>query len=410
MDLLKHVTPKSLSSFVGNKMTISNINKLLNQVKNKQAPVKNIICIMGPDGCGKTILSNLFLQKYDFQVLEIGKDILTNDNIKTMISNFTNNTTIEHYLCKKQKIVYIDDIDILLSIDRNIVSKITTFNKILKAKGICILVTCNSGIDRKLFTESEAEVFKLTYPSYKDSFSFIMHMFDAANIEYNLDHLLLVVNKHKGNIRESVLNLQNTQTDLEIKGVERTFKDMNQFEIAKSILNNVHTVEELDYLIKGDIGNVPYILYENYPSEIDANYKTNNILDLYLKINNSFIDAVSFEEHAYASLDWSMVQYSNILRVKPFQCQLNDIEHKATLKNVPYRFSQMRSKSSHKKILAKKVRNASTHLQTSENSMMVAADAFARNNSNQKETKNTLINNNLQEVTCLMTTYEKYFV
>ena len=406
MDLLQHVTPSNLSSFVGNKMTISTISKLLNQFKNKQAPSKNIICIMGPDGCGKTTLCNLLLQKYEFQVLEVGKDILTNDNIKTMIDNFTNNKTIQQYLCNKQKIVFIDDIDVLLSIDRNIVSKITTFNKILKIKGICILVTCNSSIDRKLFTDNEAEVIKLTYPSCKDSFSFIMHRFDIENIEYNMEHLLLVVNKHKGNIRESVLNLENTNTDLEIKGTERTFKDMNQFDIAKSLLSNSHTTDELDYLVKGDIGNLPYILYENYPNEIDANYKATNILDSYLKINECFIDAISFEEHAYASLNWNMIQYSNILRVKSFQWQVNNLERKATLKNVQYRFSQMRSKSSHKKILAKKVKTASSRLQTSENNMIVAADTFARNSLKQKEAKNPL----LQEASCLMTTYEKYFV
>jgi energy-coupling factor transporter ATP-binding protein EcfA2 len=409
MDLLKHVTPNNISSFVGNKVTISNINKLISKVKNKQEITKNIICIMGPDGCGKTTLSTLLLQKYNFQVLEIGKDILTNDNIKTMIDNFTNNTTIEHYLCKKQKIVFIDDLDILQCVDRNIVSKITTFNKTLKAKGICILVTCNSNNDKKIFTDNEAELFKLTYPAYKDSFSFIMNRFDAANIEYDLEHLLLVVNKHKGNIRESVLNLHNTQNDLEVKGTERTFKDLNQFEVAKSILSNTNTVAELDYLMKGDIGNLPFILYENYPIELDGNYKTSNILDLYLKINECFVDAVSFEEHAYSSLDWSAVQYSNILRVKPFQCQLNNLERKATSKNVTYRFSQMRSKISHKKILAKKVKSASNHLQTSENSMILAADAFARHQSNENEIKKTLIHNNIQEVTCLMTAYQKYF-
>lgn len=411
MDILQHITPTCISNFVGNRMLVTNINKWLQQAVNKANMTKNILCIMGPDGSGKTILSTLLLKKHDFHVLEIGKDVLTNDNIKTSIDNFTNNTTIEHYIFKRQKIIFIDDLDILMCIDRNIVSKIIAFNKVLKQKKICLVATCNSNIDKKLFSENDAEYFRLTYPSCKDSFSYIMHILDEKQIEYDMEHLLQVVNKHKGNIRESVLNLQNTETDLHSKSLERAFKDMNHFEMAKSILSKKSTTTEIDHLVKGDIGNLPYIIYENLPTELDANYKSCNIIDAYLNVNSYFIDAVAFDEHAYSSLDWSLLQYSNTLRTKSITSVLDSCDLKVAHKNLTYKFSQLRSKSSHKKILGKKTKTTSQQMQTSERTLLVAADTLARNETNKtsKQTKSSG-RNNTQEMTCLISTYEKYFV
>jgi DNA polymerase III delta prime subunit len=411
MELLQQITPRDLTSFVGNKMVVSTISKYIQQVKGRKdaGMTKNIMCLLGPDGCGKTTLCSLLLQKYDFQVLEIGKDILTNDNIKTMIENFTNNTTIEHYMLKKQKIVFIDDIDLLLCIDRNLVSKITSCNKILKKKGICVLVTCNSNIDKKLFSETEAEMFRLSYPSCKDAFSYIMHRFDAQGTDYDMEQLLQVVSKHKGNIRESVLNLHNSKVDLECKVLERAFKDMNQFEMAKCILGKSNTCKELDHLVKGDVGNLPYIVYENLPAEVDANYKTNDLLDMYLEVNKHFSDAVSFDEHAYTCMDWGLLHYANILRVKSVFCNLDKLEPKATKKNVTYKFSQMRSKASHKRILGKKVKVASHALQASEKNLMVATDTLLRNSIGSSGSAKPTNKSSLQDMTCFISTYEKYF-
>jgi GTPase SAR1 family protein len=369
---------------------------------------KNIICIMGPDGSGKTILCNLLLKKYDFQVLEIGKDILTNDNIKTMIDNFANNTTIEHYLFKKRKIVFIDDLDVLLCVDRNLLSKISSINKILKKKKISVLITCNSGIDKKLFTDTEAEVFKLTYPSCKDSFSYIMNKLDDASVDYDMEHLLEVVTKFKGNIRESVLNINNSTAELESISVERSFKDMNNFEVAKHILSNSSSCKEIDHLIRGDVGNLPYILYENLPIELDANYKTKDMLDIYMKVNSHFVDAVEFDEHAYASVDWCLLQYANVCRTKSICSILQGLEQKANQKNLTYKFSQMRSKSSHKKILGKKVKVASQTMQSSENSLIVATDALVRSGILGSLSKRKQ-KDEMQDLTCLVSTYEKYF-
>ena len=413
MEILEKISPKNISNFAGNKVVINNITKILQSFKTQTSISKNILCITGPDGSGKTTLCRLLFNKVDFEILQIGKDVLTNDNIKTIIENFANNTTIEHYILKKQKLVFIDDVDILLCIDRNLVSKILTLNNILKKKKVSIIVTYNCNVDKKLFADTEAEYFKISYPSCKDTFSYLMHKFDIEGIDYDMDKLLEITTKHKGNVRETVLNLHNTVEDLQHKSIERAFKDMNQFEVAKSILGQRNTSTEINSLCKGDVGNLPYILYENLPLELETNYKTPDLLETYLRVNNHFVDATTLEDHAYACLDWGILHYANILRTSSVHYSISQQQPKATQKNLLYKYSQMRSKSSHKKILGKKVKTFSNQTQTSEVSLMVAADTLAREK-NKLQQNNVKYKGNkkdaIQDLTCLISTYEKYFV
>jgi hypothetical protein len=191
-------------------------------------------------------------------------------------------------------------------------------------------------------------------------------------------------------------------------------------------------LQNVEYLIRGDIGVLPYVLYENFPDELDTNYKfkrgknNTNLIDTYLAINKYFIDASTFEESAYQSLDWSLLSYANALRMKSIFTGMIELEKKATHKDVKYRFSQILSKMSHKNIMAKKVRTVSASMNVSNTSTLVAVDMNLQTLQNMQNVKksplektkkekgkkitSTLENDLIQEKTCVINTYEKYFV
>jgi hypothetical protein len=432
MEVVKMIEPTDVSMFVGNKNIIRNITEFFSR-KSDDLLLKNILCILGPGGCGKTVLCKLLFKKYNINVLELGKDNLTLEDTKNMLYNFANNTTIEQFMIKRDKIVFVDDVDILMNADKCIVSKILSCNKALKRKKIKIILTCNINEEKKLHdTVKDIDIIKLYYPSIKDSYTHIMFSFDEHGINYEPEHLLNVVTKHKGSIRESILNMYNTNEELDTKEVEVAFKDMNTFEIAKNILNKSSNLQNVEYLIRGDIGVLPYVLYENFPDELDTNYKfkrgknNTNLIDTYLAINKYFIDASTFEESAYQSLDWSLLSYANALRMKSIFTGMIELEKKATHKDVKYRFSQILSKMSHKNIMAKKVRTVSASMNVSNTSTLVAVDMNLQTLQNMQNVKksplektkkekgkkitSTLENDLIQEKTCVINTYEKYFV
>jgi hypothetical protein len=412
MELFQYVSPKTIDKFVGNKIQIKSFSEFF---KN---PNKNTLCIIGPDGSGKSTLCHLMFSKYNKQVLEIGKDNLVGSDIKQVLQNFANNMTMDTILFKKEKVVFVDDIDILMNIDRLILSKLMTLEKILRVKQIQLIITCNVREEKKINEYVKSiEVIKLSYPLYKDSYAYIMNCFDNNNIENDPQRLLNISQKCKGNIREIILNLETSSQDLEDKSTQDTFKDLNNFEITKKILQRKYSIKDLNYYQQTDIGIIPYMLYENIPDELDTNYKfkrgknATSLIDIYKTINKNFIDASKFEENAYSSLDWQFLSYSNIIRMNSVHSVLLSLEQKTNVKDTKYRFSQMLSKTSHKNILAKKVKEISSENNVSNMMIVNAADVQAQTSVNQPKKEKSKTNKKTMsaEVTSIVNTFEKYF-
>lgn len=382
MESLDAIKLHGIENFVGNRSTVKAVQEFLSS----KVPIpRNIMCVLGPDGCGKSSLCQSLLDKCKKQVLELGKDSLNGSDLQTVLKNFANNMTIESYMNKKDKVVFIDDLDILTNIDKLILSKILSANKLLKSKGIKVLMTCNINDERKVNDNAkEIDSCKLGYPYVKDAYVYIMTALDSCKIEYDPEKLLVVVQKCKGNIRDAAVNMYSTDEDLRLKAQEAAFKDLNNFELTKRILQKKYTMLELESFLRGDPGVVPFMLYENIADELDTNGKFKKgkgnatLIDLYSNMNDMYVQASAFEDKAYNALDWQFLSYANILKMYSVHLTLSQVESKAAIKDVKYRFSQLLSKISHKNIMAKKVKGLSFHANVSSSFMITATDTHAQ--------------------------------
>lgn len=326
----------------------------------------------------------------------------------------------------KPKIVFIDDLDIILNIDKTFLSKILNLKKKLKNQDIQFVITSNINDDKKLQEHSkDLKIYKIYNPSIKDAFSYLCYKLDDISYEYDEENLLYLCQKFKGNIREIIINLSNTKYSIDETCVEKVFKDMNNFEIAKSVLKRNHSLTQLKSYLTGDTNMVPYVIYENLPEEIVTNYKVSekdtkkpySLIQLYSLTNEYYITASKMDDAAFRTIEWSLMQYSNLFRIGIILYVLSCLEKKQVYKDLQYKFSQMISRMSHKNILAKKIKTISSNTNFSKKSILTAADIKSKQTSINQHIEvqpqilleNMAIDNVKQECTSIYNTYDKYF-
>ena len=367
-DILIKYKPKNLQEVVGNKIQIKRIKDILNNINYD----KKIIGIVGPSACGKSIICDLIFKELDFNVLDISKkEQINSKELTQLITNFVNNRTIDSFFKTIKKIIFIDNIDILLSIDKGIISSITNCLEILKKNNIFIVLTCNINDEKKILDfKKEIEIIKVSYPSIKDTFVYILEIFEKEKYEIEGDKVLELVNQYRGNIREIILSLKDSNETHDEVVKQNMFKDMNNFEIVKKLTGgNKYSIDDISSVLNDDTSMISFLLYENIADELYTNrdFKNTSILynktfiKSYLSINDVYIQSCIIEDNMYKSRDWSNYNLMNIMRIMTILNILNNVEKKKTYKDIKYRFSQLLSKLSHKNIMNKKIRGINSN-------------------------------------------------
>lgn len=354
MDILKQIQPKSLKDVVGNRIQISHF---LGVLKNENPPQK-IVLLIGPDGCGKTLISELAIQKIGFNVLYVHKEITNAKDLTILITRFVCNKTITSFFDQKRKLVFLENIDIMLNTDKTVVTTLSNIYDVLEKHNVCMLVTCKSNEERKILElKNKVEPIKINYPSIKDAFVYLSNVNSQLELDMNDDDMLSLVNKYKGSIRDVIMNMYVKDNEYDSL---YAFKDMTQFEIVKRVFRKYHPISEMMSLLKYDVSMVSYLMYENVPDELQTNFdlKASKIsfVDVYARINDLYMVSSEIEDFMYVNTDWSLYDIVHLIKVHGINIVLHSLKQKATQKDVKYRFSQAISKISHKNIMNKKVK------------------------------------------------------
>jgi len=345
MEILEKLKPTKLKDVVGNRIQIKRIVEVL---KNEAFESK-IVLIIGPDGCGKSLISKLIFDDLNFNVLHVSANI---KDIQAIITSFVSNKTIMSFFDKKRKIVFMDNIDILLTTERNVMSIIKDIYSLLEKHNVFLVATCKNNEEKKLLElKNKVEPIKINYPSIKDTFAFLSQANDVYSLGFDEDELLSLVNKYRGSIRDVVISI-----GLKDNEYDGTFKDLTQFEIIKSIMRHNRNMSEIMNLLREDVSMVSFLLYENLPDEVWANFSKPELIEVYKRMNEWFVIADVLETFMYQSSDWSLYDYVHLLKLFGTSSLLEPLIRNPVAKDVKYRFSQIISKVSHKNIMNKKAK------------------------------------------------------
>ena len=346
-DLLMKYQPDTIKEFIGNRVLIRGFLDSLSK-----SPCE--VLIIGPSGGGKTLLCNLTLKEFEhkYDVLRINGDE-TEDvkSLKRLIDNFVNNRTIESFFSSKQKLVLFDNVDILLTSDRNTASFLLNFvENAQKQKHVSYIMTCSTSEEKRL-TELKKKVqcIRLSNPSRQDTFVYVSAILDTEDIHHDSNKLLRLIDTHNNNIRNIVLNLhQMSMSDKDLTAEKKTklMFDSNVFDIMKKVY--AHPLEINDIRCLSDNGLVPLLMHENMLNELQKNrVKQSN--DVYYKLidktNDFLIDAEFLEHYMYHHTEWSLYDTVSILKCGSINQLLSSVEKKKSSSFDGYVFTQLLTKS-----------------------------------------------------------------
>jgi GTPase SAR1 family protein len=340
--------PKSFQEFLGSYGLIQKIKTVILQPSFQ-------LLIIGPSGGGKTTLSNLIIQtledKYD--VLSIYSEVYEDmKGLKSLIHNFMYNKTIESYFSKKKKLILLDDIDILISNERNANSFILSLvEDTLNMEKLSILITCTNSEEKRL-TELKKKIGyeRISVPSKQDLLVYFSNLLENEKIEYDGEKLLKMIDVYNHNVRNIMYNLHSlyvSDDKLNIEKSHRVMFDSTAFTMMETLYKKHLNFQELRQI--SDNSLVPMLLYENYYTELFKHKEKLGKKD-YLKIiddvSSGYLSGDIMENYMYQNIEWSLYDYVTFLKCGYINYHFNKIA--ATKKSSPfqpYAFTQLLTKA-----------------------------------------------------------------
>lgn len=261
-----------MDNLCGNKEVYENIKGWIENYfkENKEKiSINSCIFISGNTGIGKTYSINKICELLDLYIINIDNnncnssekiiEIINKSTSRSIYEIFTNNN--------KNKIIIIDELDTLLSIDRTI--SLTLLNILLKEKNknIPIICICSPDILKKIGDiKKKCKIFELSNPNDKDIYNIINKM----NINMNDIQIKTLIKKCYGNISQILkkieVNFDNNNNNTYL--IDRTY----EIEYLYSPINLDREI--IKKIINIDPWLIPLRFHENLINELNTNRKS----------------------------------------------------------------------------------------------------------------------------------------
>jgi replication factor C subunit 1 len=284
--------PTTIENFIGNIDAVNNIKKWLDEWP------KNSKCILihGSTGIGKSLLAELILKKYNYNIIELNtEDEKNKDEMKNYVK-------ITKMVNGQLNALIINDIECMS--DHGFLS---TLSECIKETKIPIICTCMNKYEQSIkpIVKVCAEV-KMWNPFYNDVKPLLLKIITSEKIKIKDTEMKALYDESNGDIRFMLntlqLNLKNTNS---IKNIE----NVNIFDTTGKLLDMDLSIEKKwdTYMLNVDLHNL--MIQENY---------INNLLisrDEVVKLENmaysadALSDADLFDKHIHEDVNWELFPY-----------------------------------------------------------------------------------------------------
>jgi len=194
---------KTLEDYIGNEQLKSIVAQYI-----KKNDLQNLL-LYGTPGTGKTTLAKLIVNNFNCDFLYINaSDERGIDTIRDKVQGFASSASF-----KPIKIIILDEADFLtIQAQASLRNIIETYSRTTR-----FILTCNY-LERIIDPlQSRCQVLKITPPSKKEVAKHVAVILDKEEINYELEDLVLVVNKHYPDVRKILNTCQVNTVDDTLK-------------------------------------------------------------------------------------------------------------------------------------------------------------------------------------------------
>ena len=240
---------KTLNEYVGNEQ----LKQIVAQYIEKN-DLQNLL-LYGTPGTGKTTLAKLIVNNFSCDYLYINaSDERGIDTIRDKVQGFASSASF-----KPIKIIILDEADFLtIQAQASLRNIIETYSLTTR-----FILTCNY-LERIIDPlQSRCQVLKITPPSKKEVAKHVAVILDKEEINYELEDLVLIVNKHYPDVRK-ILNT------CQVNNVEGTLK------VDKNVLTGGYKdalLKELKSPSKDSFKNIRQILADSNLDDFEDVYR-----------------------------------------------------------------------------------------------------------------------------------------
>jgi DNA polymerase III delta prime subunit len=240
---------KTLEDYIGNEQLKSIVAQYI-----EKNDLQNLL-LYGTPGTGKTTLAKLIVNNFNCDFLYINaSDERGIDTIRDKVQGFASSASF-----KPIKIIILDEADFLtIQAQASLRNIIETYSRTTR-----FILTCNY-LERIIDPlQSRCQVLKITPPSKKEVAKHVAVILDKEEINYELEDLVLVVNKHYPDVRK-ILNTCQVNT------VDNTLK------VDKTVLTGGYKdglLKELKSPTKPSFKNIRQILADSNLDDFEEIYR-----------------------------------------------------------------------------------------------------------------------------------------